>query len=142
MGITADNIETVLDVEVGEHQRRWVRPVAWYVARSAYDPTWTPVALSVDGRIVGFAEWAYDPGDGTYCLGGVAVDAREQGKGYGRAGMLALVAHLRAMPGCGVIALTVHEDNAAARGLYRSLGFAETGERADDELVMLLPPAS
>ena len=37
------------------------------------------------------------------------------------------------------VALTVHEDNTVARGLYRSLGFTETGERDDDELVMVLP---
>jgi diamine N-acetyltransferase len=140
VSLTAGNIEVVLDLVVRPEQGRWVRPVSWYVARSAYENVWTPVAITVEGGVVGFAEWAYDDSDATHCIGGVVVDARHQGKGYGKAGMRALVAHLRQRPNCGVIALTVHQDNVTARGLYRSLGFVETGERDGDELVMVLPP--
>lgn len=140
VSLTGDNIELVLDLEVRPEQERWVRPVSWYVARSAYENVWTPVAITVEDGIVGFAEWAYDDSDATHCIGGVVVDARHQGKGYGKTGMLALVAYLRQRPNCEVIALTVHQDNATARRLYRSLGFVETGERDGDELVMVLPP--
>jgi diamine N-acetyltransferase len=114
--------------------------VAWYVARSAYERVWHPVALVGDGAVVGFAEWAFDESDGTYCLGGVVVDAPHQGRGLGRAVVDALVAHLRTMPGCGEIALTVHADNVRARGHYERYGFVETGEVLDGELTMVLPP--
>jgi diamine N-acetyltransferase len=141
--VTADNIEEVLDVTPAPDQDRWVRPVAWYVARSAYEKVWHPAAVTAeeDGRtvVVGFAEWAYDPSDGTYCVGGVVVDARRQGSGYGRAAMTAMVALLRERPDCTVIALTVHEDNARARGLYSSLGYVATGVMDGDEVVMVLP---
>lgn len=140
VSLTAENIEMVLHLEVRPGQGRWVRPVSWYVARSAYESVWTPVAITVEGGVVGFAQWAYDGSDATHCIGGVVVDARHQGKGYGRAGMRALVAYLRQRPTCDVIALTVHEDNPVARGLYRSLGFVESGERDGDELVMVLSP--
>ena len=53
--------------------------------------------------------------------------------------MEALVTHLRGLPDCGVIALTVHEDNTRARNLYAALGFTETGEMDGDEIVMVLP---
>ncbi|MGH8891850.1 MAG: GNAT family N-acetyltransferase [Actinomycetes bacterium] len=137
--LSAENIEAVLDLAPRPDQSRYVRPVAWYVARSAYERVWTPVAVSVDEQLVGFAEWAFDPSDATYCIGGVIVDARQQGKGYGRAVMRALVEHLRERPDCRDIALTVHDDNGVARNLYASLGFVETGEVDDDELVMVLP---
>ena len=137
--LTAGNVEEVLDLAPRPDQDRYVRPVAWYVARSAYERVWTPVAISVDDELVAFAEWAYDPSDETYCIGGVIVDARLQGKGYGRAAMTALVAGLRERPDCRDIALTVHDDNRAARRLYSSLGFVETGELDGDELVMVLP---
>jgi hypothetical protein len=37
-------------------QLQYVNPVAWYVARSAYQNVWRPVGLaSEDGAVVGFA---------------------------------------------------------------------------------------
>jgi diamine N-acetyltransferase len=139
VAVDADNVEAVLAVAPRAGQDAWVRPVSWYVARSAYERVWTPWALVADGEVVGFVETAFDPGDASWCIGGVVVDAAQQGRGIGRAAMQVLVDDLRSRPGCRLVALTVHEDNAAARALYRSLGFAETGERDDDELVMVLP---
>jgi diamine N-acetyltransferase len=136
--LTDANVEEVLDVAAAPGQDRWVRPVAWYVARSAYEKVWTPVAFVAADEVVGFAEWAYDPSDRTYCIGGVVIDARHQGKGLGRAAVSALVDRLRQRPDCHDIALTVHDDNAGARRLYGSLGFTETGEHLGDELVMVL----
>jgi len=100
---------------------------------------WHPVGLATeDGDVVGFAEWAYDESDGTYSLGGITIDQRQQGRGLGRAALDALVAHLLAQPVPGVVALTVHADNERARGLYERYGFAATGEVIEDELVMVL----
>jgi hypothetical protein len=43
-----------------------VNPVAWYVARSAYQNVWQPVGSATeDGAVVGFAEWAHDESNGT-----------------------------------------------------------------------------
>lgn len=137
--VDAENVEAVLSVTAAPGQDAWVQPVSWYVARSAFGGAWTPWALAVDGAVVGFLETAFDPDDSSWCIGGVVVDAGQQGRGVGRAAMERLVADLRGRPGCRLVALTVHEDNTVARGLYRSLGFTETGERDDDELVMVLP---
>jgi len=139
VGLTADNVEDVLAVSAFSEQLQYVNPVAWYVARSAYQHVWHPVGLATeDGDVVGFAEWAYDESDGTYSLGGITIDQRQQGRGLGRAALDALVAHLLAQPVPGVVALTVHADNERARGLYERYGFAATGEVIEDELVMVL----
>ena len=139
VGLTADNVENVLAVSAFPEQLQYVNPVAWYVARSAYQHVWHPVGLATeDGDVVGFAEWAYDESDGTYSLGGITIDQRQQGRGLGRAALDALVAHLLAQPVPGVVALTVHADNERARGLYERYGFAATGEVIEDELVMVL----
>jgi diamine N-acetyltransferase len=136
--VDASNVHDVLDLAVSDEQLRWVRPTAWYVARSAYDPTWTPVALLDGDEVVGFAEWAVDPDDGSGCMGGLVVDQGRQGRGYGRAAVEALADLLLERPDCTWLALTVHEDNAVARGLYARLGFTETGEVDNDgELVMV-----
>jgi len=138
--LTADNIEAVLAVAPRPEQLRHVNPVAWYVARSAYERVWHPVALVAgDGEVVAFAEWAFDDSDSTYALGGIVVDAAHQGRGLGRAVLDALVAHVRAQPRSGTVVLTVHDDNERARRLYARYGFVETGEVLDGELVMALP---
>lgn len=51
------------------------------------------------------------------------------------------MAVLQEQPDCRFVALTVHATNIRARGLYRSMGFAETGEEIDGELVMALAPS-
>src|SRR3954451_13484149 len=139
VGLTAGNVEDVLAVSAFPEQLQYVNPVAWYVARSAYQNVWHPVGLATeDGAVVGFAEWAYDESDGTYSVGGITIDNRQQGRGLGRAALDALVAFLPAQPVSGFVALTVHADNERARGLYERYGFAATGEVIDDELVMVL----
>jgi diamine N-acetyltransferase len=139
VALDADNIEAVLAVTAAPGQEAYVSSVASYVALSAYEKIWTPVAFRVDGEIVGFAQWALDPADGLYCIGGVVIDAARQGQGLGRRAMSSLLGWLRQQPDCGGIALSVHADNQRARALYTSLGFLETGEELAGELVMVLP---
>ena len=138
--LSADNVEAVLAVTPRPEQLRHVNPVSWYVARSAYQDVWHPVGLATeDGRVVAFAEWAFDDSDSTYALGGIVVDHRHQGRGLGRAVLDALVSHVRTQSRPGTVVLTVHDDNEVARGLYRRYGFVETGDVIDGELVMVLP---
>ena len=137
--LTADNVEDVLAVAPSSEQLRYVNPVAWYVARSAYQQVWHSVGLATAvGEVVGFAEWAHDSSDGTYNLGGIIIDHQHQGRGLGRAALDALVAHLRARSVPGDIALTVHAEHERARGLYERYGFAATGDVVEGELVMVL----
>ena len=46
VGLTADNVEDVLAVSAFSEQLQYVNPVAWYVARSAYQHVWHPVGLA------------------------------------------------------------------------------------------------
>ncbi|MBL8967357.1 MAG: GNAT family N-acetyltransferase [Spirochaetaceae bacterium] len=63
-------------------------------------------------------------------IGGVYVEPRRRGRGYGRAVMEGLLAEL-ASAGRGAV-LFVKPRNAAAMGLYAALGFVEIGDyRAD-----------
>lgn len=55
----------------------------------------------------------------------IAIDEEQRGRGLGRAAMLSLEADVRAR-GLDRIELNVFGGNTVARGLYGSLGFAET----------------
>jgi diamine N-acetyltransferase len=84
-----------------------------------------------DGSVVGFAMTGTDD-DGSRWIGGLLVDAAVQGAGIGRAALTLLRDRLAAEPGCPNVALRYPPDNSAARALYASLGFEETGETGDD----------
>lgn len=126
-------------LEVTEEQREFVAPVTRYLALCAYDDgPWTPWAVRVDGAVVAFTMIGVDVEDDLLWIGGLVVDAARQGQGVGRAVVEAVVLRAREQGRSGV-ALSVSPDNTWARGLYAALGFSETGEVDDDELVLRLP---
>jgi diamine N-acetyltransferase len=53
--------------------------------------------------------------------------------------MGALLDHLAGQPGFREAALSYEPENTVARQLYASLGFVETDERVDDEIVARRP---
>ena len=63
---------------------------------------------------------------------GMSIVRAYRGRGIGRALMDAMIESLRARA-IRIIELHVYEHNAAAIGLYRSLGFVETGEPEMEE---------
>ena len=79
-------------------------------------------AVEDDGRVVGTiflgvrdgGAWLYD----------ITIDEASAARGYGRAAMTALEDEVRAL-GHDTIGLNVWGGNEVARGLYRSLGWAE-----------------
>ena len=72
-------------------------------------------------------------------LGGILVDAAHQGRGVGRAAVLEAIRMLRDRTGAASFALSYDPDNTVAKGLYASLGFVETGDVDEDEVVARLP---
>lgn len=119
-------------------QQRFVAQTAYYLCLCHYGGVWHPLAIRSDGAIVGHVMWGADP-DGSRWIGGLVVDATAQGRGVGTAAVEALVERLAAQDGCREVALSYAEDNVEARRLYAGLGFVETGEREDDEIVARLP---
>lgn len=101
----------------------------------------TPVGF----LMLGYDSQEGDPGiaAGNYCLWRLMVDARWQRRGYGRRSVELALDYIRTFP-CGpaeLCWLSYVPGNDAARELYRSLGFRETGELVDEELIAVLPLA-
>jgi diamine N-acetyltransferase len=94
--------------------------------------------------VVGHVMWGVDPEDDSHWFGGLVIDRERQGRGLGRAtvgAVLALWEQEPALSGTPYTraALSVAPANTHAIALYTALGFAETGEMSDDELVMRRP---
>lgn len=84
------------------------------------------VALTEQGELIGYAGLFAPSSEGDVQT--IAVAPGHQGKGYGRTLLNALIAEARTR-GVRELFLEVREDNEVARGLYRSEGFEEIGER-------------
>lgn len=139
--VTAVNWRAAADLEVRPDQERFVAPVTRYLTMCAYDDgPWQPFVVERDGRVVGFVMEGVDA-DGSAWVGGLVVDRDEQGRGVGRAVVEALAARARDA-GRPNLALSYSPDNTVAKALYARLGFVETGETDDDEVVARLPLAA
>lgn len=136
--VTAANWRACAAIQARPDQSEFVNPVSYYLCLCHYGQLWQPLAVLQGADVVGFVMWARDPDDGSHWIGGVTVDAGRQGTGLGRALITALVEWLRTEQGATSLALSYLPANTVARKLYASVGFTETGEMEDDELVARL----
>ena len=132
--VTADNWRACAALTVRPDQQEFVNAVTHYLCLCNYGDVWHPLAAVRDGEVVGFCMWGIDD-DRSRWIGGVVVDAGRQRTGIGRAIIRTLTDRLAAEPDCPNVALSYRPENVAARALYASLGFVETGEIDDDETV-------
>ena len=139
--ISAAIWRAVADVAPRPDQERFVAPITRYLCLGHYEQVWRSLAVVVDGTVVGHIMWAIDDADKSRWIGGVVIDAAAQGRGIGHAALVAMIDRLGADAECHEVALSYEPDNNAARKLYAGLGFVETGEMEDDEIVARRPVA-
>lgn len=132
--VDAANWRSLSEVEPRPEQRAFVAPVTRYLCLAHYGGVWHPLAIEDDGRIVGHVMWAFEEEDGSTWLGGLVVDAAEQGRGIGQATVEAFLDRF-SEGGTTNVALTISPENERARSLCRMCGFVETGETDGHELV-------
>lgn len=119
-------------------------PIAAVALAKAYvghlGMTWRPRLFVHEGTPVGFAAIALPAQRaGDAWVFHFFIDREHQGRGLGRSAMSALVEQLSEESGPPGLSLTVHPANAVAQSLYRSCGFAPTGDERFGEPVYRLP---
>ena len=139
--VDAGSWRDVAALTVAPGQERFVAAPTYYLALCAYGDVWHPMSVhqAGDDGVVGFLMWGVDDADGSCWLGGLLVDAAQQGRGVGRAAVVEAIRMLRERAGSAGLALSYQPENTVAKQLYASLGFVETGEVDDDEVVARLP---
>ena len=136
--VDAANWRDVARLTVTADQARFVTTPTYYLAMCTYGDVWHPLAAFLEERVVGFLMWGIDDADDSCWLGGILVDASVQGRGLGRAMVREALDVLAARTGRTEFALSYQPENLVARRLYAGLGFVETGEEEDGELVARL----
>ncbi|MBA5778529.1 GNAT family N-acetyltransferase [Stappia sp. F7233] len=99
----------------------------WLARRQRAESTVFKVLALLDGEAVGFVQIADIHRLGGYGFLGIAVARPYWGKGYGRAGLLAILEHARTDLGLRKLMLYVRSDNEAAISLYKSADFRLIG---------------
>ena len=116
---------------------RFLGPLADIAEAVRIGPSHGLFAIRAAGVVVGFYVVHPDPRDAAcWWLGWLALDRRQQGRGFGRAALANVMSSLRRVPGCRRVRLLVAQDNAPALRLYRQARFRTAGAASGGELVM------
>lgn len=151
--VTHANFGELADLAVREDQRELVASNAVSIIE-AYTTlveggVALPFGIYAGDTPVGFLMIGYDCLDwedapavarGAYCLWRLMIDARYQGRGYGRRALQQALSYIRTFP-CGPSEhcwLSYEPGNLKAKRLYESFGFAENGQMDGNEVVAVL----
>ena len=152
--INGKNVWDILKLRVSDMQKNFVATndvsiIEAYVAITHHGQAY-PFGIYDDDTPVGFCmigfgvddDWedAPDIAKNNYNLWRFMVDVRYQGKGYGKAAMKRITNFIASEP-CGPAEycwLSYEPENIAAKTLYSSFGFAETGKWDGDEMIAVL----
>ena len=138
--ITRDNWRECARMRVEASQVHFVASNLFSLAQAKYEPECVPLAVFSLEQMVGFV--MYKPEDHglakIWFIERVMIGEGHQKKGYGRAAMTALIARLRSQTGYNAILISFVPGNTVAQKLYSDLGFKDTGEIEEGELVYRL----
>ncbi len=136
--IDQENVLAVTGLDVAPHQQSLVAPNAVSLAQYAVAPkAWTR-AVYADETAVGYLLVFDDPDAPEYSLWRFMIDRRFQGRGFGRRAIDLVIDYVRTRPGATGLS-TSYEPIAGGPGpFYHALGFVDTGEQDEGELVTFL----
>lgn len=134
--VTAETLMSILELRVTRGQRRFVASNAVSIAQAHFSPEAWLRAIHAGETPVGFLMMSVNPEHGEYYLWRFMIDARHQGKGYGRRAMELLIEHVKGQPNAKELTLSHVPGAGSPEGFYRKLGFEHTGEEEGEELVM------
>ena len=139
--IDETNFLDAFSLKLVEGQDAFVsHPIRSLAQAYVYRAQCQPFGIYADDACVGYVMVIYDYDIPEYDVWHMMIDAPRQGKGYGRAALKLVLDYIRQKPfgPSDRVALTCHQDNAAALALYQSMGFVPTGAQDGDELELSL----
>ena len=132
------NFRALVDLKVEPDQETFVATNVFPIAQAKVEPTWTPMAVKAGGEVIGFAMYGQDVESGNWWIIRVMIGVAHQGRGFGDALMVGLIARLAEREGAAEIRLGCVLGNDRARRLYERHGFHDIGEVEENEAIMLL----
>jgi diamine N-acetyltransferase len=135
--IGASNRKAVLALELDQDQQDFLADNSSSLREAASDGDARPRAVVAGDRVVGFL--MYDAsGDDEALIYRFMIDRRNQGRGYGRAALSALLKEIRVLGHVRDVLVCYMPENEGARRLYQSAGFVDEGVDEDGEMIARL----
>ena len=135
--ITSQTLRPILKLSVAPAQQQFVANNAVSIAQAHFEPqkAWFR-AVYADETPVGFVMLSDDPVKPEYYLWRFMIDQRYQRSGFGRRAIELLIEHVRQRPGARELLTSCVPGDGTPIPFYEKLGFALTGDKDEDELVM------
>lgn len=140
------NLMPILQLDVKPEQRNLVASNAKSIAEAYFNKDAWFQAIYADNDPIGFVmfsdtslKYKSNPNHRpTYYLWRFMIEAKYQGKGYGKEAMKLVINHVKNRPEAKELLLSYSQSDGNAGEFYKKCGFEYTGKVIDDELVMSL----
>ena len=119
-----------------QEQRHAVAANVISLAQAYAEPWWTPLGVYAGNIMVGFVTYGRRPGSAVNYILRLMIDARYQGKGYGKAALAAVIDLIRQQDS-GEIHLDYDPNDPIAVRLYTGIGFCPIEQTKDGVLARL-----
>ena len=142
--ITADTVRSVIRLSVAESQKGFVAPNAVSLAQALFAPEAWYRAIYYQEELVGFVMLEDEslllpqPASPEVGVWRFMIDARFQGRGYGRAALSKVIEHVRAKGLFEKLELSYVPGPGCPEPFYSALGFQPTGRMDEGEVVLEL----
>jgi diamine N-acetyltransferase len=133
--VTKETVRDVSILQVAPDQRGFVAPNAVSFAEAMFEPKAWFRAVVADDTPVGFVMLSIDPDEPQYYLWRFMIDARYQGRGFGRAALDLVIGHVRTLPRATELLVSWVPGPGGPEDFYLGRGFEPTGEVDEDEVV-------
>lgn len=125
--VTSDTVRTICELKVSDNQKHFVTPNAISIAEAYFRKEAWFRAIYADETPIGFVMLYDVPKYGAYAIWRFMIDARYQGRGYGRRAMELVINRIRRRPKAKSLTLHVVREEDGPEGFYRKFGFKLTG---------------
>lgn len=139
--IDENNFLDAFHLTLGAGQEKFVsHPIRSLAQAYVYYHQCTPFGVYHGETMVGYVMVIYDYDLEEYNIWHMMIDEAHQGCGHGKAAVVKCLAYIAEKPfgPSGRVVLTCNRENPKAIGLYKSLGFSETGNEDEDEIELSL----
>ena len=144
--VTQENWNALIKLRVRQDQKNFVASNLYSIAEAQLgfeeEGHWhlSAFGLYADDEPVGFAMTGLNHGHSRFqgFIVRLMVDESFQGKGYGRSATVSMIEWFRADNRMKAACITYESENEIARKLYASLGFQESGEFLENEVMAIL----
>jgi diamine N-acetyltransferase len=136
--ITAKTVRTICNLTVSDAQKNFVAPNAVSIAQAYFSKAAWFRAIYVGETPVGFVMLTENPKRGQYYLWRFMIDAKYQGRGYGKKALELIIKRAMRNPKAKTLYVSVVRAKVSAEELYKSFGFEFTGKMDGLEHVMKL----